>query len=131
MKSREKIETPGSILGARIRQRRRETSVTQAELARKVGISPSYLNLIEWNKRRIAGTLLRNIAEALDLSLDELDGAAERRLAETLIEVAELPPLRSLGIEASGTNELIGRFPGWARGIAALARSEREATARA
>ena len=105
--------------------------MTQAELARKVGISPSYLNLIEWNKRRIAGTLLRNIAEALDLSLDELDGAAERRLAETLIEVAELPPLRSLGIEASGTNELIGRFPGWARGIAALARSEREATARA
>lgn len=131
MKPRKKLETSGSILGARIRQRRRETGVTQAEIARKVGISPSYLNLIEWNKRRIAGSLLRNIAEALGLTLDELDGAAEKRLSETLTEVAQLPPLRSLGIEAGWTNELIGRFPGWARGIAALARSEREATGRA
>jgi predicted transcriptional regulator/transcriptional regulator with XRE-family HTH domain len=131
MKPRDKLETPGSILGARIRQRRRETRVTQAELARRVGISPSYLNLIEWNKRRIAGTLLRKIAEALGLTLDELDGATEKRLSETLAEVARLPPLRSLGIESSWTNELIGRFPGWARGIAALARSEHEATTRA
>ena len=56
------------IPGTRIRQYRRDMGVTQAALARKVGISPSYLNLIEWNKRPIAGTLLRKIAEALDLT---------------------------------------------------------------
>ena len=119
------------ILGARIRQRRREVGVTQADLARRVGISASYLNLIEWNKRRIAGTLLRKIAEALELSLDELDGAAEKRLAESLNEVAHLPSLRALGIEQRGIDEFIGRFPGWARGVAALARAERDATKRA
>ena len=120
-----------SILGARIRQRRREIGVTQTDLARKIGISPSYLNLIEWDKRKIAGTLLRKTAEALDLALDVLDGASERRLMETLLEVAHLPSLAPLGIEDNLTTELIGRFPGWARGVAALARSEREATARA
>ncbi|MEL6481744.1 MAG: helix-turn-helix transcriptional regulator, partial [Pseudomonadota bacterium] len=52
----------GSIVGARIRARRRDIGITQAELARRVGISPSYLNLIERNKRAIAGKLLGDIA---------------------------------------------------------------------
>jgi len=120
-----------SILGTRIRQRRREIGTTQADLANRVGISPSYLNLIEWNKRRIAGPLLGKIAAALDISLSELDDVSERRLSITLGEVAHLPALTGLGVEEARINELIGRFPGWARGLAALARSEREATKRA
>ena len=120
-----------SILGTRIRQRRRELGTTQAELAKKVNISPSYLNLIEWNKRRIAGPLLGKIAAALDITLSELDDVSERRLSITLGEIAHLPALTGLGVEEARINELIGRFPGWARGLAALARSEREATERA
>lgn len=117
-----------TILGTRIRQRRRELGMTQADLARSVEISPSYLNLIEWNKRRIAGRLLLKVAEALDLSLDELDDVSEHRLFGNLTEIAHLPTLASLGIEENRTSEFIGRFPGWAKGMAALARSEREAT---
>ncbi len=118
-----------SILGTRIRQRRREIGLTQVALAERIGISASYLNLIELNKRRIAGTLLRRTAAALQVALDDLDGAAERRLLESLTEIAHLPSLDGLGIEDGRTGELIGRFPGWARGLAALARSERAATA--
>ena len=117
-----------AILGARIRERRRGIGITQAELARRIGISASYLNLIERNKRGIAGPLLRRTAEALDLRLEELDGAAERRLLQTLDEIAQLPDLRALGVEADSAGELIGRYPGWARALAALERSEREAT---
>ena len=124
-------QTRGSILGARIRQRRREIGVTQSELARRIGISASYLNLIEWNKRRIAGTLLRKTPEALALPLDELDGSSERRVAETLMEVAHLPSLDGMGVEDERIGELIGRFPGWARGVSALARLERTSAARA
>lgn len=120
-----------SILGTRIRQRRREIGVTQSALALKVGISASYLNLIEWNKRPIAGALLRNIAEALNLAPDELDDTSEARLLDSLTEISQQPSLRALGVETDRTSELIGRFPGWARGIAALTRSEHEATSRA
>ena len=121
----------GSILGTRIRRRRREIGLTQSELARRAGISASYLNLIEWNKRQISGARLRRIAEVLDLSLDELGGASERRLAEALAEIAHLPLLGGLGIEGEQLGELIGRFPGWSRALATLARSERDAVVRA
>ncbi len=122
-----KHQTRSGILGARIRQRRGELAMTQADLARRIGISASYLNLIEWNKRRIAGSLLRRIAEALDLSVEALEGAAEKRLSEALTEVSHLPALEALELEQGRVDELIGRFPGWARGVAALARSEQEA----
>ncbi len=120
-----------AILGPRIRQRRREIGITQADLARKIGISPSYLNLIEWNKRRVAGTLLRKTAEALGISYENLVNASEGRLLESLTEIARLPTLQALDIEESRTSELIGRFPGWAKGLATLARSEQDAISRA
>ena len=102
-----------TILGTRIREKRRQIGQTQADLARQSGSSASYLNLIERNRRRIAGPMLRRIAEALDVSLEEIDGAAERRLAETLTEVAHLPALSAMEVEATSAGELIGRFPGW------------------
>ena len=116
-----------AILGTRIRERRRRAGITQSNLAKKIGISASYLNLIEGNKRRIAGPMLVKIADALDAEVEELDGASERRLAETLLEIAYMPALDGLEIESESAGELIGRYPGWARALGALARSERDA----
>jgi predicted transcriptional regulator len=96
-------------------------------MARRIGISPSYLNLIERNKRRITGPLLLKTAEALGVKPEELDGAAERRLAEALDSVAHLPSLNGHDIEVDATGEFIGRYPGWARATATLARSEQSA----
>ena len=42
-----------SMLGGKIRALRRRQRMTQADLARGLGISPSYLNLIEHNRRAI------------------------------------------------------------------------------
>ena len=130
MNRKGKLESQGAILGTRIRRRRREIGLSQSELARRVGISASYLNRIEWNRRQISGARLCQIADALDLPLDELGGSSERRLAEALAEIARLPSLGGLGIEEAQIGELIGRFPGWSRALATLARSEREAVAR-
>ena len=118
---------PDAILGTRIRERRRRAGITQSNLAKQIGISASYLNLIERNKRRIAGPMLVRVADALGAELEELDGASERRLAETLLEIAHLPALEGLEIEAEIVGELIGRYPGWARALGALARSEHDA----
>ena len=52
-------------IGFRISNRRKSLKISQAALARLVGISPSYLNLIENNKRDIGGALLNRVATRL------------------------------------------------------------------
>jgi transcriptional regulator with XRE-family HTH domain len=42
-------------VGGRIRQLRRQKAISQANLARVLGISSSYLNLIEHNRRKLTG----------------------------------------------------------------------------
>lgn len=56
---------PHSLIGTRIRQQRNRAGLSQTALARQAGISVSYLNLIEHNKRGIAGKILLSIAREL------------------------------------------------------------------
>ena len=112
-----------SLIGPRIRDRRRALGVTQAALAARVGISPSYLNLIEANKRSIGGTLLRKIADSLELQLEHLDGATERRLLTDLVELATGPALAALRIDPASAEGLAGHHQGWARALVELHRT--------
>ena len=54
-------------VGGKIRALRRQLHLTQADVARRVGISSSYLNLIEHNRRKISASLLIKLAEILRL----------------------------------------------------------------
>lgn len=114
---------PRSLTGARIRERRRASGMTQASLAATLGISASYLNLIELNKRNIGGALLKRIAIALGMSLDELDGAAGRRLLGDLHALAADARLADLQLDTEGIDDLAGRHPGWARALIVLQRA--------
>ena len=62
----------GDQIGARIREKRVQLRIRQSQLAKIVGVSPSYLNLIEHNRRRIGGKLLTDLAEALAIDIDLL-----------------------------------------------------------
>jgi hypothetical protein len=110
------------LIAAKIRDRRRALDITQSSLAATLGISPSYLNLIEGGKRNIGGNLLNRIAGALDLAVDELDGAAERRLLNDLGEFAAEPLFAELRLDPSTAAEFAGRHAGWARAVVALHR---------
>lgn len=120
-----------SLVGMRIREQRRALKMRQADLARRVGISPSYMNLIERNKRGIAGGLLRRIGEELGLSIEVLTGTAEQRLETDLIDLARDPERGDPAMDPATAGEFIGRFPGWARALARMGRRERAARAEA
>ncbi|QFS83805.1 Helix-turn-helix domain protein [Roseivivax sp. THAF40] len=109
-----------TLTGSRIRERRIILGLKQAELAKRAEISPSYLNLIEHNRRRIGGRLLVDIARILEVEPSVLTEGAEAALIGALREVASGP----LGAtaELDRVDEFAGRFPGWA---ALLARSQR------
>lgn len=107
-------------IGLRIRESRKGAGITQAELARRAGISASYLNLIEADKRAIGGSLLQRIAAELDVDVDVLSGIEERRIVARLEEVAAQPQLEKLGIDPQSANALVSRHPEWARAILEL-----------
>ncbi|MCP5364266.1 MAG: DUF2083 domain-containing protein [Hyphomicrobiales bacterium] len=113
-------------IGFRIRSERKALGLTQAELAKRAEISPSYLNLIEANKREIGGALLHKIAALLELDSDALTGRAERRLIADLNEVALEPLLHRLDLAPERAADLVGRHPQWARALLTLYRAWRD-----
>ncbi|MGC3937535.1 short-chain fatty acyl-CoA regulator family protein [Roseobacter sp. EG26] len=104
------------LTGSRIRERRSVVGMRQADLARALGISASYLNLIEHNRRRIGGKLLLDIARILGVEPSTLTEGAEAALIATLREAATGANLPSS--EIARADELAGRFPGWAEVLA-------------
>lgn len=103
------------LTGLKIRTLRKEAGLTQGELAHRAGISPSYLNLIELNKRGAAGRLLDRIAEGLGVERALLDGEAERRVIATLEEIGADPALAAANAPPPTVPEaLVGRHPDWA-----------------
>ncbi len=93
--------------------------VRQVALARTVGISAAYLNLIEHNKRRIGGKLLTDIAEALGVEAGVLAEGAEAGLVADLREAAAGLP--GVAVETARAEEFAGRFAGWAGLVVAQA----------
>ena len=112
-----------TLTGSRIRQRRTALGRKQADLAVSVGISPSYLNLIEHNRRPIGGGLLNAIARELRVETSVLAEGASASLLQTLREAADgHGPATE---EAARMEEFVGRFPGWAALLADTARRTR------
>ncbi|WP_428544934.1 short-chain fatty acyl-CoA regulator family protein [Profundibacter sp.] len=99
-----------TLTGNRIRAKRMETGLKQVDLAKKVGISPAYLNLIEHNKRRIGGKLLLDLARELQVEPSALSEGAEAALVATLRDAAS----QTEGVELAQVDDFAGRFPGWA-----------------
>ena len=104
------------LTGGRIRERRIALGLRQADLARDVGISASYLNLIEHNRRRIGGKLLLDLSAALGVEPSSLTEGAEAALIATLREAASATP--QARPEIDGIEDLAARFPGWAEVLA-------------
>lgn len=111
------------LTGSRIRSYRVDKGYRQAELATACEISPSYLNLIEHNRRRIGGALLVRIARELGVDPAYLSGVAEVRLAADMDAAAEAHA--DAAPERGRAEDLASRFPGWARVIARQHRENR------
>lgn len=105
-----------TLTGSRIRERRVMAGMRQAELAKAVGISASYLNLIEHNRRRIGGKLLVDIAAELGVEASLLSEGAEAAVLAALGEAAA--DGAQAGAELDRADEFAGRFPGWAALVA-------------
>lgn len=117
------MSTLGSV-GARIRENRVSQGMQQAVLAQSVGISPSYLNLIEHDRRRIGGKLLVAFANALGVELTALREGAEAAIVARLTEANAHHAGGIQNVEKSA-NDFAARFGDWADLMVALDRKIR------
>ena len=113
-----------TLTGTRIRERRVMIGAKQSQLARQIGISASYLNLIEHNRRRIGGKLLLDIAAALGVEVSALTEGAEAALVATLREFGAGNTMADADLDSA--EDFAGRFPAWAE---ASARAHRKLAA--
>lgn len=105
-----------ALTGTRLRERRVALALRQADLAETVGISASYLNLIEHNRRRIAEPLLARLAEALGQPMQSF----QEGVGGTILEDLRAAAARQPGAELDRSEDFAGRFPGWAATVIGL-----------
>ena len=117
-------------LGPRIRRWRKKRALTQAQMARELGISPSYLNHIEKGQRPLTVPILLKLSETYSLDLSQLADSDDLRLVAELREV--LGDRLFAGTDAGGADldALVGRFPEIARALTTLYRQYRSSSER-
>ena len=74
-------------IGNKIKSKRRKLGITQADLSRKLSISPSYLNLMESGKRKINVDLLLKIANELNVNVSDISKNTDTKLYQNLMDL--------------------------------------------
>lgn len=99
-------------LGPRVKRLRRELGLTQSAMAEDLGVSPSYVALLERNQRPLTADLLLRLAgtyrlDIADLAAEERDDHA-RRLTEALRD----PLFAEIDLPALEVADVAASFPG-------------------
>ena len=110
-------------LGAKVRALRRRENLSQVQLAERLGVSPSYLNLIESNRRPLPAALLIKLAQNLGVDLSTFGSDEDARLVSDLLEVFADPLFEGHGLTSTDVREMSSSSPSTARAVLALYRS--------
>lgn len=115
-------------LGAKIRRLRRDQGKTQAQLATQLGVSASYLNLIEHNHRKVTVDLLLKLSELFSLDLRELAESDEGQLMADVMAVLSEDLFDELDLTNVDVRELVNTTPNAARALLLLHDAYRKTT---
>ncbi len=109
-----------SNIGSKVRKERRSKGLSQSNLSKNLGISASYLNLIESGRRTITVPLLIKIGNELGLSLKDLTIESNKRLLSDVMDVLSNEQFEDLDITNHDTTEFISNNPNIAKALLAL-----------
>lgn len=109
-----------AMLGHKVRRLRRDLSLSQAQMAEDLGISASYLNLIEHNQRPVTVPILLKLAQVFSIDLQSFAEDDEARLKAELTEIFADPLFEGSEVKTSDLRELANASPGIARAVQTL-----------
>ena len=107
-------------IGPKIKAFRRQLGIQANKLSQELGISPSYLNLIESGKRKIDGDLLLKVCEELKIELSDLTNKSDLNLANNLSELLGDELFEDLDILGPEVQDLVNTNPKIARALIKL-----------
>lgn len=117
------------LIGPQIRRLRKELALTQAEMARDLSVSPSYVNLIERNQRPISAELLVRLAQTYGVDFARFAGARGDDLLSELLTAFQDPVFAGAGVAREDAVEIAGTNPVLGEAVAALYRAWRKSQA--
>ena len=107
-------------LGSKVRRLRRAQGVTQVDMAKRLGISPSYLNLIEHNQRPLTRSLQMRLAEGYDIDLQVFAEDEDARIVTDLVEILRDPLFASFELAPKDLGDAVGAAPALGQAMIAL-----------
>ncbi len=116
-------------IGGRLRRLRQERRLTQAQMARELGISASYLTLLESNQRPVTVRVLLRLVDKFHVNVQEFAADTDQRLSLELTEAFSDPIFDGAGVKASDIQELVAALPAVGRAVLDLYAGYRRRTA--
>jgi transcriptional regulator with XRE-family HTH domain len=113
--------------GLAIRELRKARGLTQVDLARRIGVSPSYMSQIEANQRSLSGTVIVELARVLRVDVSAFSNDDGVRLAAALREVLVDPSFGGLEITQQELKNAAIQAPKLARALVDLHRTYQKA----
>src|SRR3954452_4775086 len=112
-----------ALIGRTVRRLRQEQGAAPQALATRLGISASYLNLIEHDQRAVTASIVMKLGEHLSVDLASLSGNRERQTEAGLREVLADPLLGLEEVPEAVVTTLAASAPNAARAMLALYRA--------
>jgi predicted transcriptional regulator/DNA-binding XRE family transcriptional regulator len=104
-------------IGGRLRRLRQERRLTQAQMARELGISASYLTLLESNQRPVTVRVLLKLVERFQVDLQDFAADTDQQLSLELMEAFSDPIFEGAEVKTTDVQELVSLLPAVGRAV--------------
>ncbi|HKX77189.1 MAG TPA: short-chain fatty acyl-CoA regulator family protein [Novosphingobium sp.] len=105
-------ETRPLFIGPRLRRLRRELGLTQQAMADDLGISPSYVALLERNQRPVTADMLIRLARSYDLPIGEIASEDSEAYLRRIAVILRDPIFADIDLPSLEVADLATSFPG-------------------
>jgi predicted transcriptional regulator/DNA-binding XRE family transcriptional regulator len=112
-------------LGGKLRRLRRERKLSQAMMAEQLGISASYLNLLEHNQRPVTVPVLLKLAQRFAIDVQSLTADDDSRLVSELMEAFADPLFDADDVKVGDLTDLVAAAPNLGQALLTLYRAYR------
>ena len=103
------------LIGPKVRRLRNSLGLTQSRMAEDLGISGSYLNLIERNQRSMSAKVLLRMASVYGFDLADFAEAGDAQLVAKTYEALRDPAFADVPVSKNEVEDWVGLSPNAAR----------------